>query len=111
MKVCLDCHRLTKQSRCEPCRKKRKRAQDKRRPNAAARGYGPKWQRFRDKFLRDFPICGWHEGCIQPATDVHHLDGKGPNGPHGLDRTNCLQLCHAHHSQITAKEQPGGWQS
>jgi 5-methylcytosine-specific restriction protein A len=40
---------------------------------------------------------------------VHHLDGLGPTGPLGHKWVNLQALCQTHHSQITAREQPGGW--
>jgi len=43
------------------------------------------------------------------ATDVDHIDGLGPNGPRGHDWSNLRALCHSHHSQRTARDQPGGW--
>jgi 5-methylcytosine-specific restriction protein A len=87
---------------------KPKRKKDNR-PSASKRGYNKRWRRFRAAFLRAHPICQYHAGCLSPAAHVHHLDGKGPNGPNGYLRANCQALCHRHHSHITAQEQPGGW--
>lgn len=111
MRVCMEpgCPTLTDATRCEAHRKARRRKQDARRPSAAARGYDERWRRTRRSFLRAHPVCQHEAGCIQPATDVHHLDGLGPRGPRGHDRENLVSLCHAHHSAITAKMQPGGW--
>lgn len=103
------CPRLSDSTRCDGCRKQKRRREDKRRPSARERGYDAKWERTRTAFLQAHPICGWHEGCLALATDVHHLDGQGPKGPRGHDHSNLLQLCHQHHSQITATEQKGGW--
>lgn len=79
------------------------------RPSAAARGYDARWSRTRKRYLRDHATCEDDSGCNAAATDVHHRDGLGPNGPRGHDPTNLQALCHAHHSQLTAREQPGGW--
>lgn len=79
-----------------------------RRPSAARRGYNARWQRTRARTLSERATCE-HEGCDLPATDVHHLDGLGPQGPRGHDPANLQALCHPHHSQVTAREQPGGW--
>jgi 5-methylcytosine-specific restriction protein A len=110
-RVCAEpgCPTLTEQTRCERHRKAKRRQEDKRRPNARQRGYDTQWSRFRAQFLRDHPICGWHQGCLAQATDVHHLDGQGPKGERGYDPSNCLQLCGPHHSMVTAREQRGGW--
>jgi len=111
MKVCATpgCPALTDSTHCAEHYKAKRRASDRRRPSARARGYDSKWQATRKQYLTAFPTCQHHEGCIERATDVHHLDGKGPKGPLGHDWRNLAGLCHAHHSQITAREQSGGW--
>lgn len=110
-RVCLEpgCSARVEQGRCDTHRKAYRKAHDTHRPSASARGYGAKWRRTRAEYLRTHPICEDEAGCIQPATDVHHIDGLGPRGPRGHDDSNLMALCHAHHSQITAVEQAGGW--
>lgn len=76
------------------------------RPPAHERGYGPRWRQFRTRFLVSHPYC---RECGAEATDVHHLDGLGPDGPAGYDPRNCEALCHSCHSQQTAAQQPAGW--
>lgn len=71
------------------------------RASASARGYDQHWRQTRGRYLKHHPACE-QPGCTLPATDVHHLDGQGPNGPHGHTWTNLQALCHRHHSQITA---------
>ena len=78
------------------------------RPSPTRRGYGQRWQNTRAAFLRFHPACD-EPGCTLPATDVDHIDGLGPGGPRGHDWTNLRGYCHAHHSQRTARDQPGGW--
>lgn len=51
------------------------------------------------------PFCK----CGAKATDVHHLDGKGPKGPRGHDHNNLESLCGECHKRLTAELQPGGW--
>jgi 5-methylcytosine-specific restriction protein A len=97
------------QTRCERHRKEKRRREDKRRPSAAKRGYDAKWRKTRAAYLKAFPICEEEHGCIEWATDVHHLDGLGPMGPRGHDWENLQALCHRHHSEETARSQPGGW--
>jgi 5-methylcytosine-specific restriction protein A len=84
-----------------PCRKHRPKDD---RPSAAARGYGKAWQATRRRFLLVEHFRCDIADCQQPATDVHHLDGLGPLGPLGHAASNLQALCHAHHSQITARE-------
>lgn len=111
MYVCAEpgCPNLTDTTRCQVHTKAKKRAEDRRRPSARARGYDTKWQKTRARHLRVHPLCQHPEGCIERATDVHHLDGLGPKGPRGHDPSNLQALCHEHHSRITATSQPGGW--
>ena len=111
MRVCAEpgCPTLTNATRCDGCRKAKRRAEDKRRPNARQRGYDTRWQRTRAAYLAAFPICQHPDGCLNPATDVDHIDGWGPNGPRGHDFGNLRGYCHSHHSERTARDQPGGW--
>jgi 5-methylcytosine-specific restriction enzyme A len=69
------------------------------RPSAHRRGYTRRWAALSQLILRDRPIC---ERCNRNiSTEVHHLDGLGPNGPRGYDMTNLQALCKSCHSQIT----------
>lgn len=113
MNVCAEpaCPVLTDQTRCETCRRKKRRREDQRRPGARARGYDERWQRTRSAFLTAFPVCQHEHGCLEPAVDVHHIDGQGPLGERGHDWSNLAGLCKRHHSQITASEHPGGFRS
>ncbi len=111
LRVCLErgCATPTNQSRCQRHRKAKRKAEDKRRPSAVARGYDAKWRRTRATYLRMHPVCEDERGCIEMATDVDHIDGLGPNGPQGHDEGNLRAYCHRHHSQRTARDQKGGW--
>ena len=114
MKVCAEpgCPELIAAgTRCEHHRKAKRRAEDKRRPNARQRGYDHKWESTRAEYLAVFPICQHPEGCLARATDVDHIDGQGPKGERGHDWTNLRGLCHSHHSQRTARDQPGGFRT
>lgn len=57
-----------------PCRARRRQAvkaqADARRPNAAARGYCPKWTAARKDFLAEHPRC---VRCEAPSTVVDHI--------------------------------------
>lgn len=96
-----DCVEITVEPRCKHCRSEREKNA---RPNSRARGYNHAWERTRAAHLQRSPTCT-HPGCTAPATDVHHVDGRGPLGPRGHDPTNLKSYCHAHHSSITAR----GW--
>lgn len=111
MRVCSEpgCPELTKESKCEAHRKANRKSSDAKRPSAAQRGYDAEWRKTRAAFLTTHPICEDPSGCIEPATDVDHIDGLGPLGPKGHDHKNLRSLCHSHHSRRTARDQRGGW--
>lgn len=110
MRVCAEpgCHMPTHTTRCDLHRKQYRNQHDKHRPSSTQRGYDARWRKARANYLRFFPMCQ-HPSCIERATDVHHIDGQGPQGPNGYAWSNMQGLCHQHHSQITSKEQPGGF--
>lgn len=103
------CPNLTAYGRCSACQLQSRRAADRRRPSAAARGYGSEWRRTRARYLREHPLC--ENACGRPARDVHHIDGRGPAGPRGHDPANLLALCGSCHSRVTAALSPAGWNS
>lgn len=87
--------------RCEPHRLEQRKASDQRRPTAHQRGYDQRWQRTRTAYLAAHPTCEC--GCGGKATDVDHIDGLGPNGPHGHDWQNLQALTASCHAQKTAR--------
>lgn len=78
------------------------------RASAAQRGYGHKWQKAREGWLREHPLCVMHAalGRVVPATVVDH---KAPHrGDMVLfwDRNNWQSLCkqcHDAHKQRLEK--------
>lgn len=94
---------------CSECKRKAEQA----RGSSHARGYDQVHQAtFREGVLARHPLCQ-ADGCTERSTDADHWPlsrrelvdlGLDPNDPqHGRG------LCHSHHSQETAKHQPGGW--
>jgi len=98
------CPALTDGGRCDA----HNRAADKARGSSTKRGYDAKWRRTRRRYLKAHPIC-CEPDCMRLATDVDHIDGLGPLGPDGHNPDNLRAYCHPHHSQRTARDQPGGW--
>ena len=75
---------------------------------------GKAWRRVRAEYLRDNPTCQHPDGCIAPATHVHHIDGEGPIGERGLDRSNLVGMCAHHHGVVEAatarrRNEAGEW--
>ncbi len=74
---------------------------------AAQRGYGYKWQKAREGFLRSHPLCVMcqSEDRVTAATVVDH---KIPHrGDQALfwDRGNWQSLCATHHSRDKQREE------
>ena len=74
---------------------------------AAQRGYGYKWQKAREGFLRSHPLCVMcqAEDRVTAATVVDH---KIPHrGDQALfwDRGNWQSLCATHHSRDKQREE------
>lgn len=87
----------------------RKRVFDDRRGSSAERGYGYRWQRAREGFLRKHPLCAvcLAEGVLTPATVVDHRVPHRGDKALFWDRGNWQQLCSAHHNRKTATEDSG----
>lgn len=78
------------------------------RASSSERGYGRRWQRYREYFLRNVePLCRRcrAEGRSEQATDVDHITPvTGPDDPLFWETSNHQGLCHSHHSRKTATE-------
>lgn len=104
-KVCSTpgCPTLTehRERKCDEHLTAKRAALDSRRPSARARGYDSRWERERAAYVERYgPDCEC--GCGRRATDVHHIDGLGTDGPRGWDWSNWILLAHACHSRVTA---------
>lgn len=76
----------------------------------AERGYGGRWQRLRERFLRNNPLCRFCErdGRIEVATVVDHI--KAHEGSQELfwDETNWQPLCKPCHDSEKKRIENGG---
>jgi 5-methylcytosine-specific restriction protein A len=80
-------------------------------------GVGPRgaaWRKLSAEYLRTHRYCECpDESCMLPAEQVHHVDGLGPTGPRGLDKSNLLALSASCHAKLEAKlrkrDQEGHW--
>jgi 5-methylcytosine-specific restriction enzyme A len=82
----------------------RKRAFDRTRPSARARGYDADWTKVRNRFLQHSPLC-CEPGCLQPATEVDHVQSVRDRPDLRLAEFNLRAFCNSHHSARTAREQ------
>lgn len=68
--------------------------------SSTQRGYGYRWQRAREGYLRQHPLCVMceSEGRVTAATVVDHVIPHRGDKALFWDRTNWQSLCAAHHS-------------
>lgn len=80
-----------------------------RRGTAHERGYGARWQKARDLFISQHPLCAACErrGVLASATDVDHITPHKGDYMLFWDRANWQSLCHSCHARKTAQEDGG----
>lgn len=79
--------------------------------NSAARGYGYRWQKAREGFLRDNPLCCYCERDGRPLTPATVVDHKIPHrGDQALfwDQSNWQPLCKTCHDTLKKIEEKQG---
>lgn len=79
------------------------------RETAAQRGYGWRWQKAREGWLRAHPLCVRCEarGLVVVGTDVDHIVPHKGDMELFWDRTNWQTLCGTCHDTKTATEDGG----
>lgn len=93
--------------RHDPRELDRQRGIERARKSSTARGYGPRWQKYRKWFIREHPLCSV-EGCGSPATDVDHIQAvTGPEDPLFWELGNHVGYCHSCHSKKTVRKDGG----
>jgi 5-methylcytosine-specific restriction protein A len=107
------CPNLVPYGKCVEHTAEARKESDSKRPNSTERGYDHKWAKARREYLLGHRECEG-EACSHipwyrrpTATDVDHLDGKGPLGPNGYNESNYQALCHSCHSRTTATRDGG----
>ena len=102
---CQRCGRI-KRGRCLSCKARRDRENDAIRPDAASRGYGPRWTAFARDWLVRYPWCGQrvdgrryvnHSTCVARglstlADCVDHIASMRSGGQR-FDPANLQSLC------------------
>lgn len=108
---------------CPAHKREVKRQVEERRESSTKRGYGYKWQKAREGFLRNHPLCANHEKVQQyvKATIVDHiiphkLDDAMSSGDAAQivkaqtlfwDHDNWQSMCKTCHDEKTAREDGG----
>ncbi len=83
---------------------KHKKKKDLRRGSAASRGYDRDWQRYRERYLKEHPLCVIceKEGKVTPSTVIDHIKDHKGNKELFWNPGNHQPLCKMHHDRKTA---------
>lgn len=78
--------------------------------SSSERGYGYKWRKAREGFLRNNPLCEYciADGKVEPATVVNHKVPHRGDQQLFWDRDNWAAVCKQHHDSTIAKEESRG---
>jgi 5-methylcytosine-specific restriction protein A len=103
------CRTLTRGGTCEKHKvapwQGAQRAPDTR-GNASSRGYDYQWQRLRDVYIRNNPVCEIQTHCSNgPAIEVDHIRELSQGGAR-LDQDNLqstCRRCHWHKTQAASR--------
>src|SRR5690554_5661002 len=104
------CRRLVEKGYCDEHRRQRSQEYDRWRGSSAERGYGHRWRKYREWFLKQNPLCVEcrKRGKLTPATEVDHIRPHKGDPVLFWDAENNWQgLCKSCHSRKTAKEDGG----
>lgn len=96
-------------SRCDKHKVEVRKQADERRGSSTERGYGYKWQKARDGFLKKNPLCVHHleNNQVERSTVVDHIVPHKGDQTLFWDRTNWQALCKPCHDAKTAREDGG----
>ena len=81
--------------------RERKRRYDMGRPGPRKRGYDGKWEKIRNAYIQEHPLCEY-PNCFKQSKHVDHIISLRRGGTH--DPENLQALCTTHHSKKTALE-------
>lgn len=75
--------------------------------SSTKRGYGYKWQKARELFLKANPLCVYCEcnGTITAANVVDHIEPHRGDQTLFWDRSNWQSLCSSCHSSVKQREE------
>jgi len=109
------CGRLVESGKCDEHAKQLRQRLDAERGSASSRGYGAKWRKAREAYLRAHPLCQCPE-CgegrirLRPASVVDHIIPHKGDMTLFWDRANWQAMAKQCHDRKTARED-GRWQS
>lgn len=97
------------ESYCDECKAKKSKEYDRQRGTSTERGYGYRWRRYRERFLKENPLCAecLKSNQLTSATVVDHIVPHKGNMVLFWDPKNHQSLCKHCHDVKTAKEDGG----
>ena len=104
------CHELVdKPGKCEKHRRQVVRDKDIWRDSPSKRGYGSRWRKARERYLRANPLCVkcLNQGDVVAANVVDHIVAHKGNDALMWDESNYQALCKTCHDSKTATEDGG----
>lgn len=104
------CPALTTAGRfCVTHTKDDRRQTDKRRGTSAQRGYGYRWQQYREVFIAEHPLCEecTKQGIVSATFAVDHIVPHKGDEKLFWDPNNHQGLCEGCHNRKTATEDGG----
>lgn len=80
------------------------------RKSSAERGYGSRWQKYRDAFLKRNPLCVMHQklGQVVQATVVDHIIPHRGDQSLFWDKSNHQALCESCHNRHKQRQEHTG---
>jgi len=99
------CPELVENGYCEKHSKSTKGRYENSRETATQRGYGTRWQKLRNSYVKAHPLCEecLRKGLITPVKDVHHKVKHNGDPVLLYDWDNLESLCRACHNEKTSK--------
>ena len=84
-----------------------------RRESAARRGYDKRWQKYREVFLAEHPLCEIckKNGTLSEANVVHHItEVQSADDPMFWNPDNHMALCRDCHEATHGRQEKFGWE-
>jgi 5-methylcytosine-specific restriction protein A len=105
------CPELVEHGRCPQHQRQRDRSADARRPSAARRGYGARWDAARRAYLAQHPLCECDEcrrtGELKASSVVDHIIAHRGDPRLFWDQSNWCAMSKTCHDRKTSRQDGG----
>lgn len=104
------CSELTDDGKCEKHKSFDQKQIEESRENSNKRGYGHRWRKARDAYLKEHPLCEicYNVGFIVASNTIDHIKPHKGDPVIFWDVSNWQALCKNCHDSKTARED-GRW--